>query len=250
MGPKTALVLSAGGMFGAYQAGAWRALAGVVHPDIVVGVSVGALNAWAIAGGAEPEDLVRRWLDPACARLATIRPWRRPFGGIFDPQPLYSRIDGLWKASRPRVEIGVVAVELGRLRARLFRNDEITPRHLAASCAVLLGYPQVRLGTKLYTDGGLLNALPLWAAAEMGAERIIAVHALPEMPSRLVRTAVAGFRALAPPSPPRPLGIETRIISPGRRLGSLSQALFWDEAAVRRWIGQGEADARGGLGSP
>jgi hypothetical protein len=84
----------------------------------------------------------------------------------------------------------------------------------------------------------------------MGAGRIIAVHALPEMPSRLVRAAVAGFRALAPPPPARPLGVETRIISPGRRLGSLREALFWNEAAARRWIEQGEADARGGVGSP
>ncbi|MBM3775954.1 MAG: hypothetical protein FJW37_12460 [Acidobacteria bacterium] len=55
-----ALVLSAGGMFGAYQAGAWRALEGRFRPDLVVGASVGALNGWAIAGGCAPEELVDR----------------------------------------------------------------------------------------------------------------------------------------------------------------------------------------------
>ena len=58
----TALVLSAGGMYGAYQAGAWKALADVFHPDLVVGASIGALTGWAIAGGCHPDELVDRWL--------------------------------------------------------------------------------------------------------------------------------------------------------------------------------------------
>jgi len=57
----TALVLSAGGMYGAYQAGAWKELADVFRPDLVVGASIGALTGWAIAGGCEPEELIARW---------------------------------------------------------------------------------------------------------------------------------------------------------------------------------------------
>ena len=40
----TALVLSAGGMYGAYQAGAWRVLAERFQPDLIVGASIGAVN--------------------------------------------------------------------------------------------------------------------------------------------------------------------------------------------------------------
>ena len=53
-----ALVLSAGGMFGAYQAGAWNVLSQRFQPDMVVGTSVGALNGWAIAGGCPPDELL------------------------------------------------------------------------------------------------------------------------------------------------------------------------------------------------
>jgi predicted acylesterase/phospholipase RssA len=230
-------------MFGAYQAGAWKALAGRLRPDMVVGASVGALNAWIIAGGAAPEELERYWLDPCGARMASFRLAQPPWRGVFDARPLYARIEKLWRWYRPRIEIGVVAVELGTLRPRLFRNEEIGWEHLAASCAVLTCYPQVRLGARLYTDGGLLSALPLGAAAEMGAARIVAVNALPEATSRLVGLAVKGFRALAP-RPAAPLqATELRTISPGRRLGSLREALFWNEAAVRRWVARGEADA-------
>lgn len=227
-------------MFSAYQAGAWKALAAICHPDIVVGASAGALNAWAIAGGSAPEELIESWLEPECAELARIHLSSR---GIFRPEPLYSRIERLWKAFRPQVEVGVVAVELRALRLRLFRNDEITWRHLAASCAVLAGYPQVRLGTKLYTDGGLLSTLPLWAAAEMGAERIMAINALPQLPSRAIRAAVWGVRRLAPRPQPAVPRLPVRIISPSAPLGSLREAVFWKETAVKRWIELGVADA-------
>jgi NTE family protein len=240
---KTALVLSAGGMFGAYEAGAWKALARRIRPDVVVGASVGALNGWAIAGGATPSDLIELWLGPDNASLASLRLSRRPWRGILDPGPIEDRIEALWKGYRPQVEIGIVAVELRSLRPRLFRNNEITLRHLAASCAVLTCYPQVRLGSRLYTDGGLLVSLPLWAAAEMGASRIVAVNALPQLPSRVVRAAVGAFRAVAPPTAPPPAGAEIRIIAPSRTLGTLRHAMFWNEAAIRRAIELGEADA-------
>src|ERR1700689_2272047 len=85
MGSKTALVLSAGGMFGAHQAGAWRELAASFQPDLVVGTSVGALNGWAIAGGCPPEELIRFWADPSAGAFLRLRSpvdrWRGFFGG-------------------------------------------------------------------------------------------------------------------------------------------------------------------------
>ena len=40
---KTALVLSAGGSFGAYQVGVWKELEKFFRPDIVIGTSIGAV---------------------------------------------------------------------------------------------------------------------------------------------------------------------------------------------------------------
>lgn len=236
---KTALVLSAGGMFGAWQAGAWKSLAPRFTPDVVVGASAGALNAWAIAGGIPPAELARQWLDPGTAALAAFRPtWR----GALDSRALRRRIEVIWSACRPGREIGVVAVELPRLKPRLFRNEEIGPRHLAASCAVLLLYEQVRIGGKLYTDGGLLGTLPLWAAAAMGARRIVALNAFPRNPSRVVRGAVRALRAFAPPPPPAPSGPDVFVLQPSEPLGSLRDVMFWRGAAIERWIALGERD--------
>lgn len=236
----TALVLSAGGMFGAWQAGAWQALSARFRPAMVIGASAGALNAWAIAGGIDPADLPALWSEPECARLARLRP--RPWC-LFDPRPLEERIRRLHAAFRPRLEVGVVATSLPGLRPRLFRNEEITWRHLAASCAVLLCYPQVRLATGYHTDGGLLGAVPLWAAPRMGASSALVLNALPRAPSAFLRLAVGALRAAAPRPPAPPAGFPSRVLEPSRPLGSFRRAVFWDRASIERWIRQGQADA-------
>src|SRR5829696_2656124 len=104
---KTALVLSGGGMFGAYQAGVWKALAPRFQPDIVVGASVGALNGWLIACGASPEEIERSWVDPGSAELMKYRFPRPLWRGIFDPQPLERRAKQLVAGRSLRLPFGV-----------------------------------------------------------------------------------------------------------------------------------------------
>jgi len=51
--PLVALVLQGGGALGAYQAGAYEALASEnIHPNWIAGISIGAINAAIIAGNA------------------------------------------------------------------------------------------------------------------------------------------------------------------------------------------------------
>src|SRR5271168_4426710 len=57
---RIALLLQGGGALGAYQAGVYQALAeSGLHPDWVVGISIGAINAAIIAGNA-PERRAER----------------------------------------------------------------------------------------------------------------------------------------------------------------------------------------------
>ncbi|MEK7409099.1 MAG: patatin-like phospholipase family protein [Acidobacteriota bacterium] len=240
---KKALVLSAGGMFGAYQAGAWKFLAGRFQPDVVIGASVGAVNGWAIAGGCSPEELIRDWRDPACAALTRLRLLRTPWRGFLDGDRLHARLREVWASFTPRVEVGVVAVELPRLRPRLFRNHEIGWEHLAASGALPFCYPQVRMNGVTYTDGGLLGALPLWAAAAMGATEVLAIHLLPQPLSRTLRALVRAVRAFAPRLPAVPESLNLRTIAPARPLGSLRDSFTWRPDTIERWIDQGYRDA-------
>lgn len=243
MEPKTALVLSAGGMFGAYQAGAWRELSGSIRPDMVIGTSVGALNAWAIAGGCPPDDLIRRWTDPAAAAFLQLRTSLLPRRGFFDYDSFSGHIQELYAAFRPQIPCGVVMIDLLQRRPRLVQSGDIRWEHLAAACAIPVGVPPVRVDGRLYVDGGLLNVVPLWAATHMGAARVVVVNALPRLQSPLVRVVVGAMRWISP-KPPEPGVLEVVTIAPSAPLGSLTESVRWNRDAVLRSIDRGADDAR------
>jgi predicted acylesterase/phospholipase RssA len=237
-----ALVLSAGGMFGAYQAGAWKALAASFQPDLIVGASAGALNGWAIAGGCSPGELCDSWTDAASADLMHFHIPALPWRGILDPAPLYRQVDDFFARFRPRLPFAATMVEVPRLRQIYVTGDRMTAGHLRASCAIPAGFPPVRIGGKFYVDGGLLAVVPLWAAVAMGATSAVVVNALPMMPSRLLRATVGTFRSLAAPPAQFP-NLEVVEIRPPGPLGTVHDAIFWKLDNVRRWIAQGERDA-------
>jgi len=237
-----ALVLSAGGMFGAYQAGAWKALAEKFQPDLIVGASAGSLNGWAIAGGCSPAELCAIWTDPASADLMHVRLPGLSRGGIFDAQPLQRMVDDFFARFHPRIPFAATMVEVPRLRQVYVTGDRITPAHLRASCAIPVGYPPVRIDGRLYVDGGLLAVVPLWAAVAMGATSAVVVNALPTMPSRVLRAAVKTFRALAAPKAQFP-DVAVVEIRPAGPLGNVREALSWKRENALRWIAQGERDA-------
>ena len=83
---------------------------------------------------------------------------------------------------------------------------------------------------RMYTDGGLLNPLPLWAARDMGATQILAIDVLPRWPV---------FRYPAPPP-----DLEAAVLEPKARLGGLLASVRWTEANAKKWIDAGRADAR------
>ena len=237
-----ALVLSGGGMFGAYQAGAWKTLAQSFRPDIVVGVSVGALNAWAIAGGCPPDELCASWTRRDSADVMHLRfPWL-PWNGIFDSAPLYRKVDEYYARFQPRVPFSTNIVEVPRFRQIYVTADRIRPAHLRATCAIPFGYPPVRIDGKYYVDGGLVEPVPLGAAVELGATSAVVINALEFMPSLLLRTTVRAFRAVTAPKTSFP-DLQVTMISPSEPLGRVRDTACWKEENARRWIALGERDA-------
>jgi predicted acylesterase/phospholipase RssA len=246
--PKTALVLSAGGMFGAYQAGAYRIISEYNPPDIVVGASVGALNGWTIAGGCSPEDLVERWLDPEAGSALRLFPnpgWRN---GWFDPEALRSQAEALYREFRPQLPFALVVIELPWLRTRLVKGPEVRPEHLQATCSIPLFLPTVEISGRRFLDGGLLDKLPVWAAIEMGATDIIAIDSLPSVGRWWLRAGTNIVRLFRPARrcPPE---IRLTLLSPSESLGDANDAIFWKRENVERWIALGERDAASVLAS-
>jgi NTE family protein len=231
-------------MYGAYQAGAWKTLADVFRPDLVVGASIGAVNGWAIAGGCSPSYLIDRWLN--LHHAARYR-WQAPkhwTGGVLDSGPLLRSIEEIHSAFQPKTEFAMIATDLLKLHPRIFLGPEITWRHLAASTAIVGIFEQVRIDGTIYSDGGLLSALPVWVAAELGATRILAVNALPEAPGQVARVFVSAMKLLSKFKPAVPDSVEVLTVTPRKLLGSPVESIHWKRENVERWIEQGAEDAQ------
>ena len=143
-----------------------------------------------------------------------------------------------------RMDYSLVLTDLLRMKPVAFRAPRITARHLAASCALPGFLPQCKIDGRWYSDGGLLNPLPAWAAVEYGATHIIALHAgLPILPL-LFRPFVYSFRAVFGYNPPLPSGVEAITIRPPQSLGSLSEMMHWKRENAALWLERGRQAAK------
>jgi NTE family protein len=227
---KRALVFSGGGNFGAWQAGVWSGLQSRLGcaPDLIVGASVGSLNGYALAGGASAEELCAFWKRPEVGRFRHLPDTIRM---LIERYPL-------------RMEYALTLTDLASMKPKIVRGEDVSWRHLAASCAIPGLLPQRRIGGRWYSDGGLLNPLPVWAAVELGATQIVGVQALPEIPSSVLKPFVAGFRLVFGHNPPLPAGVELVTIEPPAPIGSVRGALTWKLENIERWIAEGREAAK------
>jgi len=231
-------VLGAGGMFAAWEVGAWSVLRDEVRFDMVVGASAGARVGWRIACGATPEELAREWVDPRTAGIMRVGLHR---SGWLLPEKLHERARELRASGEPRIPFALTVTELPSLRVRVVRGPEVRWEHLAAACSIPLAFPAVPIDGRRYVDGGFRGALPVWVAEELGADRAIALHCLTAWPFR-------AFRMLLRPRAASP-GFVSTVIQPSRPLGSIRDAVVWTRPKIERWIEQGAEDARRALTS-
>jgi NTE family protein len=178
--PTRALVLSGGGGRGAYECGVFKYLEEIGwEPDILVGTSIGAINAAAIASGRSAADLEAAWLATRTKDIQRF--WRlRPWKSIYDTTPWrrtlnrYIDFDAL-PATDKRLLIATTELETGQLR--IFDNAEttLTPDHILASCSIPLVYPWTRVDDRHYWDGAVMANTPLSGAIDAGADEIVIV---------------------------------------------------------------------------
>jgi len=238
-----ALVLSAGGMYGAYQVGAWKTLAGVFSPELVVGASIGAVNGWAIAGGCGPQELIDRWMNLGEAGRLRWKFPRGPLRGVIESEGIQAVIRDIYESYRPRLRYALVLTDLVTLQPHIFEAPEVTFEHLLATTAIVGIFDQVRIGGRVYSDGGLLSAVPVWAAAQLGATEALVVNVLPETPGLIAKTFVRAVRVMSRFRPQTPPGLKLVEVAPARLLGPPLDSLYWNKDNTGNWIRQGEQDA-------
>jgi predicted acylesterase/phospholipase RssA len=196
----TAFVLSGGGARGALQVGAVRALleAGI-HPDVLIGTSIGAWNAAVLARFPIEEALERMteaWRQSQPAQILLGResgssmPPHQALTGVLmlsaihrvtqGYPSLYSDtgqkrliaelLDGV-TFEELRLPLRVIASDLIYARHKIFDSGPVAPAVLASS-AIPGIFPPVQIGESVYVDGGALDNTNLELALRLGARRI------------------------------------------------------------------------------
>lgn len=186
--PRTAFVLGGGGNLGAVQVGMLRALVERgITPDVLVGCSVGALNAAGLASSpdiAGVEHLHRRW-------LGTIKDGVFPPGRLNGPWMLLRKATSLYGNQKLRdliersvpyrsfedavVPVHVVATSLHTGRERWFSSGPVI-EPILASAALPAVFPPVVIDGEPLIDGAVVDNVPVSRALSLGATRLYVLH--------------------------------------------------------------------------
>lgn len=184
---KLGLVLGGGAARGFAHIGVIKALeAQGIVPDIVVGTSAGSVVGALYAAGNNGFALNKLAL---AMDEAAISDWSIPFfakvTGVIKGEAIQNYIN---KAvhnvplEKLKIPFGAVATDLNSGLPVLFERGN-TGIAVRASSAVPGVFQPVRIGGRLYVDGGLVSPVPVRFARQMGADFVIAVNisAQPEM---------------------------------------------------------------------
>ena len=179
----TAWVLAGGGSFGAVQVGMLRALvAGGVQLDLLIGSSVGAINAAYFAAAPTADGVTQLEAIWRGLRRSEVLPigWRGVLGllkrgSAVDPCGL-RRLLGKHLPYRAleqaAVPLHVVATDLlGGGTVRLSSGPVVEA--VLASCAIPAAFPPVLIGDRHLIDGAVAANTPISVAVELGAKRIV-----------------------------------------------------------------------------
>lgn len=202
---STAFVLSGGGSLGAVQVGMLEALEERgIRPDLLVGTSVGAVNAAFLGGPASYTDRLpaladlwrglrrrdlfvpdpRRWID------AALRSGPSLFDAVAFRQLLETHL-GYRDLAEARIPVHVVATDLISGTGRVLSSGDAVSAVLA-SAAVPGLLPPVRRGGETLVDGGLGPHRSLAHADSLGVDEIYLVPAgHPCAPRRAPTSALA-----------------------------------------------------------
>ncbi len=174
--PKVALVLGGGGAWGAAHIGVLEVLEeNDIAVDMIAGTSAGAVAAAFYLDGYDTEALSKQ-----LAELSFLEVLRPSFGGMG-----FFRIDPVEEYFAERLEcariedfsvpLAITATDVDTGEAVTFTSGPLA-KLLAASAAVPVVFDPMEYEGMILADGGVVDNVPVFAAQEMGADKIIAVN--------------------------------------------------------------------------
>ena len=186
MTDRTALVLAGGGSLGAVQVGMLAELiAGGVRPDMIVGVSAGALNGAFLAY--DPSNGMIERMTDLWSRVRTRDvlglSWRTVLGvmGLRDHLAHANGLRSLLQRELPygsfegaRVPLYIVAADQ-RTGEEVMLSQGALIEAVLASTAIPGVFPPVIIGGRALVDGVVATGTPIATAVRLGATRLIVV---------------------------------------------------------------------------
>ncbi len=182
----TAFVLTGGGSLGAVQVGMLQALAERgTRPDVLVGTSVGALNAGFVAGhGWNPsslDELDRVWRSLRRRDVFPGWPYHQLFAALGNRSSLFSN-RGLRRLMEEHlrftrledaaISLHVIATnELDGSDVVLSSGDAV--EGVLASAAIPALFPPIERDGMVLVDGGIANNAPISHAAALGCDHVV-----------------------------------------------------------------------------
>lgn len=179
---RTAFVLAGGGSLGAVQAGMLvELIAAGVRPDLIVGVSAGAINGAFLAyepSAAMAEVIANLWRS-VTTRTALGLTWRSMFsffgGHLADSRGLRAILERFLPYKdfeAARVPLHIVAAE-EQTGAEVVLNQGSVIDAVLASTAIPGVFSPVSIAGRQLVDGVVATGTPIATAARLGATRLI-----------------------------------------------------------------------------
>ena len=175
---KTGIALSGGGIKGLCHAGVMKALEEHgIFPDIISGVSAGAVVGALYADGFTPDEIAALFEDISFRKMTNIQ---IPEGGFF-------RIDSFEKFLKKtlrakyiedlKIPLKIIATDLDRGCSVTFEKGNLVEALVASSSIPILFSPKKINGVN-YVDGGVLKNFPVSVIRDE-CEKIIGINASP-----------------------------------------------------------------------
>jgi NTE family protein len=186
--PRTILVLGGGGMKGIAHIGVWKALEeSGIHPDAIIGTSIGSLIGACLAGGLGWRELAEIARQLRRQDIVSVNRRAMWLGGVREPAVFegehlleYIRqtlpVDDFRKLKIP-FRLNTVSLISGEevWFGTDLRQEVPLAEAVYASCALPMYFAPARIDDDVLVDGGILDVFPVRRALEWGAERVIGV---------------------------------------------------------------------------
>jgi len=175
---KIGLALSGGGIKGLCHAGVLKALDETgIKPDIISGVSSGAVVGALYADGYSPDEIAAFFEDISFRKLTKIQ---IPDGGFFRIDYFQKFINRKLRAKtfeELKIPLRIVATDLDKGQSVVFSTGKLIDP-IVASCSIpVLFSPKVIDGVH-YVDGGVLKNFPVSTIRE-DCDKVIGINASP-----------------------------------------------------------------------